>query len=117
MITPEEQVLSGHCLQVCVGEKQVLAATFKSVNNSREYGTITCTLKFTVGFFFQHKKYAKNCELLKRFDDIDRFNSLHSWKFFMLFYRLLIFLKINFFERFFQECYQRVKSLDPDQAW
>ena len=61
MITPEDQVLSGHCLQVCVGE--VLAATFKSVNNSREYGTITYTLKFMVSFFFntKNKQRTVNC--------------------------------------------------------
>ena len=35
--------------------------------------------------------------------------------FFMLFCRLLIFFKINFFEIFFQEYHQYV-SLDPGQA-
>ena len=39
-------------------------------------------------------------------------------KFFMLFCRLLIFFKINFFEKFFQQYHQSVKQirLDPDQA-
>ena len=33
----------------------------------------------------------------------------------MLFCRLLIFFKITFFEKFFQEYHQHVNSLDPDQ--
>ena len=43
------------------------------------------------------------------------FNSLHSGKFFILFCHLLIFFKINFFEKFFQEYHQSVNKLDPDQ--
>ena len=34
----------------------------------------------------------------------------------MLFCRLLIFFKINFLKKFFQEYHLNVNSLDPDQA-
>ena len=34
----------------------------------------------------------------------------------MSFCRLLIFFKINFFEKFFQEYHQSVKRFAPDQA-
>ena len=43
-------------------------------------------------------------------------NSLPTGLFCMLFCPLLIFFKINFFEKFFWEHYQSFKSLDPDQA-
>ena len=43
-------------------------------------------------------------------------NFLPPRKFFMLFCCLLIFFKINFFEKFFQEYNLSVKQLDPYQA-
>ena len=36
-------------------------------------------------------------------DLITLFNDMHTWYFFMLFCRLLIFFKINFSKKFFQE--------------
>ena len=38
------------------------------------------------------------------------YNSLHAGKVFMLCCRLLIFFKINFFKKLFQERYQSVKQ-------
>ena len=40
-------------------------------------------------------------------------NSLSPRKFFMLFRRLLIFFKINSFEKFLQEYHQSVKQFEP----
>ena len=45
----------------------------------------------------------------------DLFNFLATGKFYNLFCRQLIFFKINFFEKFFEE-YQLSNSLDPDQT-
>ena len=39
----------------------------------------------------------------------DLINSLHAGLYFMIFCRLLIFFKTNFFEKFFQEYHQSAK--------
>ena len=44
------------------------------------------------------------------------FNYLPPGIFFMLFSGLLIFFKINFFKKFFQEYHLSVNRLDPDLA-
>ena len=45
-----------------------------------------------------------------------KLNSLPGGKFFMLFCRLLIFLKSNFSKNSFRNTFRVSSSLDPDQA-
>ena len=50
-------------------------------------------------------------------EELYRFFLLFAyWVICMLFYRLMIFFKINFFEIFFQNTIRVSNSLDPDQT-